>query len=73
MVPTAQYITESEEYADNLLTKECLRSYTSNWNIVHYKYAAYSGSYLELPRYINLVTRLVKITENYYFVDALIS
>jgi len=54
MVPTAQHITEYEEGVENLLTKECLHSYTSNWNLVHYKYAAYSGTYLELPRYVNL-------------------
>lgn len=64
MVPTAQHITECEEGVENLLTKECLHSYTSNWNLVHYKYAAYSGTYLELPKYMNL-TRLIKITENY--------
>ncbi|GLG92417.1 Dedicator of cytokinesis protein 9 [Gryllus bimaculatus] len=34
----------------NLFTKECLRSYTSNWNLIHYKYSAYSGTYLELPK-----------------------
>lgn len=53
MVPTAQHITECEG-VENLLTKECLHSYISNWNLVHYKYAAYSGTYLELPRYMNL-------------------
>lgn len=57
VVPTAQHVTESEEGAENLLTKECLCSYTSNWNLVHYKYSAYSGTYLELPRYTNLVSK----------------
>ncbi|XP_018313730.1 dedicator of cytokinesis protein 9 isoform X2 [Mycetomoellerius zeteki] len=50
VVPTSQHITESEEGAENLLTKECLSSYVSNWNLVHYKYAAYSGAYLKLPK-----------------------
>lgn len=59
MVPTAQHITECEEGVENLLTKECLHSYTSNWNLVHYKYAAYSGTYLELPRYMNLTSKLI--------------
>ncbi|XP_069677062.1 dedicator of cytokinesis protein 9 isoform X2 [Periplaneta americana] len=34
----------------SLLTKECLKTYTSNWNLIHYKYSAYSGTYLELPK-----------------------
>ncbi|XP_008205538.1 dedicator of cytokinesis protein 9 isoform X2 [Nasonia vitripennis] len=34
----------------NLLTEECIKSYSSDWNTIHYKYSAYSGSYLELPR-----------------------
>ncbi|KAL1123769.1 hypothetical protein AAG570_001542 [Ranatra chinensis] len=34
----------------SLLTKESVKSYTSNWNLIHYKYSAYSGSYLELPK-----------------------
>jgi len=58
VVPTAQHITECEEGAENLLTKECLSSYTSNWNLVHYKYAAYSGTYLELPRYISSILEI---------------
>lgn len=33
----------------NLLTKECIKSYFSDWNLIHYKYSAYSGSYLDLP------------------------
>ncbi|PSN40266.1 Dedicator of cytokinesis protein 11 [Blattella germanica] len=34
----------------SLFSKECLKSYTSNWNLIHYKYSAYSGTYLELPK-----------------------
>ena len=34
----------------SLFTKECLKSYTSNWHLIHYKYSAYSGTYLELPK-----------------------
>uniref|UniRef100_A0A1B6HAI3 PH domain-containing protein n=1 Tax=Homalodisca liturata TaxID=320908 RepID=A0A1B6HAI3_9HEMI len=33
-----------------LFVRECLKSYTSNWTLIHYKYSAYSGSYLELPK-----------------------
>lgn len=36
----------------NLLTEECIKSYSSDWNTIHYKYSAYSGSYLDLPRYV---------------------
>lgn len=59
LVPTVQCITNCEEEAENLLTKECLRSYTSNWNLVHYKYAAYSGTYLELPKYVYFSIKIV--------------
>jgi hypothetical protein len=38
----------------SLLTKEAVRSYTSNWSLIHYKYSAYSGSYLDLPKYISI-------------------
>uniref|UniRef100_A0A023F2T5 Putative ph domain-containing protein n=1 Tax=Triatoma infestans TaxID=30076 RepID=A0A023F2T5_TRIIF len=34
----------------SLFTKECIKSYISNWNLIYYKYSAYSGSYLELPK-----------------------
>ena len=34
----------------NLLTKECMKSYFTDWNLIHFKYSAYSGSYLDLPR-----------------------
>ncbi|XP_023290391.1 dedicator of cytokinesis protein 9 isoform X2 [Orussus abietinus] len=49
-VPTVPQILESSEEKENLLTKECLRSYASNWNLIHYKYTAYSGTYLDLPK-----------------------
>lgn len=32
-----------------LLTKRCIESYLANWNVIHYKYSAYSGSYIQLP------------------------
>lgn len=51
LVPTVSQTSDNEEGGENLLTKECLRSYTSNWNLIHYKYSAYSGTYLELPKY----------------------
>ncbi|KOB77262.1 Dedicator of cytokinesis protein 9 [Operophtera brumata] len=33
-----------------LLTRQSLLSYASSWNLIHYKYSNYSGSYLNLPR-----------------------
>lgn len=42
---------EENEGEESLLTKECLKSYTSHWNLVHYKYSAYGGTYLDLPKY----------------------
>ncbi|VVC41311.1 Hypothetical protein CINCED_3A009340 [Cinara cedri] len=32
-----------------LFTKRCIESYLSNWQFIHYKYSAYSGSYIQLP------------------------
>lgn len=47
----AQAVPSSSEISNcNLFVKECLKSYSSNWNLVHYKYSAYSGSYLDLPK-----------------------
>lgn len=34
-----------------MFTKQCINSYSSNWNLIHYKYSAYSGSYTNLPKY----------------------
>ncbi|KAK9870395.1 hypothetical protein WA026_007964 [Henosepilachna vigintioctopunctata] len=34
----------------SLFTRECINSYLSNWNLVHYKYNAYSGTYIDLPK-----------------------
>ncbi|GBP59741.1 Dedicator of cytokinesis protein 9 [Eumeta japonica] len=36
-----------------LLTRQALLSYASSWNLVHYKYSSYSGSYINLPRSID--------------------
>ncbi|XP_026816048.1 dedicator of cytokinesis protein 9 isoform X1 [Rhopalosiphum maidis] len=33
----------------SLLTKRCIESYLANWNVIHYKYSAYSGSYIQFP------------------------
>jgi len=31
----------------SLLTKRCIENYLAEWQILHYKYSAYSGSYIE--------------------------
>lgn len=33
-----------------MFTKQCVNSYSCNWNLIHYKYSAYSGSYADLPK-----------------------
>ncbi|XP_061379186.1 dedicator of cytokinesis protein 9 isoform X2 [Danaus plexippus] len=48
-----------------LLTRQALLSYASSWNLVHYKYSNYSGSYLNLPRPLN-----DKLLEEVYDIDA---
>lgn len=53
------------DFKDNLLTKECLKSYSSNWHLVHYKYSAYSGTYLELPK----VPKVDELKDEVYEVD----
>lgn len=46
--PSIPHNTDTKDCS--LFTRECIRSYTSNWSLIHYKYSAYSGSYLELPK-----------------------
>ncbi|CAH1780658.1 unnamed protein product, partial [Owenia fusiformis] len=36
--------------ATSLLVKECIKTYTNNWHVIHFKYNAYSGSYRQLPK-----------------------
>lgn len=48
---TVQTVPQKSETEDcTLFTKQCIHSYSLNWNIVHYKYSAYSGTYAELPK-----------------------
>ncbi|RZF44325.1 hypothetical protein LSTR_LSTR006875 [Laodelphax striatellus] len=49
----------------SLFSRECIKSYTSNWNLVHYKYSAYSGTYLELPK----ILRSDDLKDEVYEVD----
>ena len=39
----------AEKEVSHLLAQECIKSYTGNYSLVHNKYEAYSGSYLNLP------------------------
>ncbi|XP_041973645.1 dedicator of cytokinesis protein 9 [Aricia agestis] len=47
-----------------LLTRQALLSYASSWNLVHFKYSSYSGTYLNLPRPIDS-----KLIEEVYDID----
>ncbi|XP_073941513.1 dedicator of cytokinesis protein Ziz isoform X2 [Choristoneura fumiferana] len=48
-----------------LLTRQALLSYASSWNLIHFKYNSYSGTYLNLPRPID-----TKFLEEVYDIDA---
>ncbi|XP_063376067.1 dedicator of cytokinesis protein 9 [Cydia fagiglandana] len=48
-----------------LLTRQALLSYASSWNLIHFKYNSYSGTYLNLPRPIDN-----KLIEEIYDIDA---
>ncbi|XP_046402811.1 dedicator of cytokinesis protein 9 [Ischnura elegans] len=47
---TSNVPSENELSGCGLLVRECVKSYSSNWNVIHYKYSAYSGSYLSLRK-----------------------
>ncbi|KAG6459344.1 dedicator of cytokinesis protein 9 isoform X2 [Manduca sexta] len=47
-----------------LLTRQALLSYASSWNLIHYKYSSYSGTYLNLPRPLEC-----KFPEEVYYID----
>ncbi|XP_028029187.1 dedicator of cytokinesis protein 9 [Bombyx mandarina] len=48
-----------------LLTRQALLSYASSWNLIHYKYSNYSGTYVNLPRLV-----VSKLPEEVYDIDA---
>ncbi|GIY02465.1 hypothetical protein CDAR_369792 [Caerostris darwini] len=43
--------TLSENEISSLFTRQCLKTYMRDWNVINYKYKAYAGSYLQLPRF----------------------
>ncbi|KAJ8916213.1 hypothetical protein NQ315_016352 [Exocentrus adspersus] len=49
----------------SLFTKQCINSYSTNWNLIHYKYNAYAGSYADLP----LKLQEGKFQEEVYEID----
>ncbi|KAI5737707.1 hypothetical protein M8J76_015984 [Diaphorina citri] len=49
----------------SLFTRECVKTYTCNWHLIHYKYSAYSGSYLDLPK----VSKSDELKDEVYEVD----
>ncbi|KAG8235461.1 hypothetical protein J437_LFUL014091 [Ladona fulva] len=57
---------ENELEGCGLFIKECVKSYSSNWNIIHYKYSAYSGSYLNLPK----ILKYEDLNDEVYEVDS---
>ncbi|XP_045470639.1 dedicator of cytokinesis protein 9 isoform X1 [Harmonia axyridis] len=61
---TSSIPSRSEVENCNLFTRECVNTYLSNWNLIHYKYNAYSGTYIDLPKQPNS-----KLTEELYEVD----
>lgn len=42
-----------------LLTRQALLSYASSWNLIHYKYNSYSGTYLNLPRCVLVLIKVL--------------
>ncbi|XP_028129258.2 dedicator of cytokinesis protein 9 [Diabrotica virgifera virgifera] len=57
--------SENETEKCNLLTKQCINNYSCSWNLIHYKYNAYSGSYADLP----LKPQENKLQEQTYEID----
>ncbi|CAG9771792.1 unnamed protein product [Ceutorhynchus assimilis] len=55
---------ETEIHNCNLFTKQCLKNYSTNWQVVHFKYSQYAGNYHDLPNLPNtgnLVEELYEI------------
>ncbi|KAB0797571.1 hypothetical protein PPYR_08564 [Photinus pyralis] len=51
---TSAIVPPSHEIENcNLFTRQCINTYSSNWNLIHYKYCVYSNSYAELPKLQN--------------------
>ncbi|XP_065346303.1 dedicator of cytokinesis protein 11 isoform X2 [Cloeon dipterum] len=49
-----------------LLARESLRSYNTNWNLVHYKYSSFGGTYHDLPK----TPKPEELREEIYEIDA---
>ncbi|CAG0914598.1 unnamed protein product [Notodromas monacha] len=51
--------------SSSVFVKECLKSYLAEWKVVDYKYAQFSGPYLNLPRF----PRTLNLQELVYEID----
>ncbi|GFU07071.1 dedicator of cytokinesis protein 9 [Nephila pilipes] len=61
--PTIPVLAENE--ISSLFTRQCLKTYTNDWHVINYKYKAYAGSYLQLPRF----PRQSELEDQVYEVD----
>ncbi|KAF5297752.1 hypothetical protein FQR65_LT09926 [Abscondita terminalis] len=62
---TTQIIPSKHETEDSsLFTKQCINTYSSNWNLVHFKYSAYGNGYADLPKVQN-----IELKEETYEID----
>ncbi|KAF5283763.1 hypothetical protein FQA39_LY17201 [Lamprigera yunnana] len=62
---TNQFIPFKQETEGcSLFTKQCINTYSSNWNLVSFKYNAYSNGYANVPK-----TQIDELKEEIYEID----
>ncbi|XP_076270905.1 dedicator of cytokinesis protein Ziz isoform X1 [Rhynchophorus ferrugineus] len=57
--------SEVETENCNLFTKQCVNNYSSNWQVIHYKYGQYGSSYADLPK----IPSTSNLKEDLYEID----